>query len=166
MTKVYNDNMNNLLETRNKYHITQQEAADALGISLRTYQRYEKNFDIASKKTQNLIKILDDSYAINETKGILSIERIKQIIVPILEKNQINKCYLFGSYVRNEAREDSDVDLLVDTDMTGLDFFALVEELRVALHKKVDLLRLKDISDNNPISLIILKEGVLIYGNN
>ena len=134
--------------------------------SYTSYQRYEKNLDGTSKKIQNLIKLLDDSFSISEVKGILTIDQIRKIIVPILQKHQINKCYLFGSYVRNEAREDSDVDLLLDTDITGLDFFALVEELRIALHKKVDVLRLKDISDNNPISLIILKEGVLLYGNN
>ena len=154
--------MANLLETRKKYHITQQEAADTLGISLRTYQRYEKNLLSTSKKILNLIKLLDDSYLIDETKGILTIDQIKENIVPILEKNHIDKCYLFGSYARNEAREDSDVDLLLDTDITGLDFLTLVEDLRTALHKKVDVLRLKDISDNNPISLIILKEGVLL----
>lgn len=158
--------MDNLLETRKKYNITQNEAADTLGISLRTYQRYEKNLFPSSKKVDNLIKLLNDAYCIDESKGILTINQIKKIIVPILEKNHITKCYLFGSYVRNEAREDSDVDLLLDTDITGLDFFALVEDLRLALHKKVDVLRLKDISDDNPISLTILKEGVLLYGNN
>ena len=158
--------MANLLETRKKYHITQQEAADTLGMSVRTYQRYEKNSSLTSKKTQLLIKLLDDSYSIDETRGILTIDQIKKTIVPILEKNHINKCYLFGSYARNEAREDSDVDLLLDTDITGLDFLNLMEDLRVALHKKVDVLRLKDISNDNPISLIILKEGVLLYGNN
>ena len=158
--------MTNLLETRKKYHISQKEAADTLGISLRTYQRYEKNLCPDFKKTQNLIKLLDDYYLIDETKGILTIDQIKKTVVPILEKNNIKKCYLFGSYARNEAREDSDVDLLLDTDITGLDFFNLVEDLRVSLYKKVDVLRLKDISDNNPISLIILKEGVLLYGNN
>lgn len=158
--------MTNLLETRKKYHITQQEAADVLGMSVRTYQRYEKDSCPSNKKIQILIKLLDDSFSISETKGILSIDQIKKIVMPILKKNHITKCYLFGSYARNEAREDSDIDLLLDTDITGLDFFGLVENLRVALHKKVDVLRLKDISNDNPISLIILKEGVLIYGNN
>ena len=158
--------MTNLLETRKKYHITQQEAANALSISVRTYQRYEKDLCLKSKKTQNLIKLLDDFYSISEVKGILSIDQIKKTVMPILEKNHVNKCYLFGSYARNEAREDSDIDLLLDTDITGLDFLNLIEDLRIALQKKVDVLRLKDISNNNPISLTILKEGVLIYGNN
>ena len=158
--------MDNLLETRKKYNITQNEAADTLGISLRTYQRYEKNLFPSSKKVENLIKLINDSYRIDESKGILTIDQIKRIIMPILKNNHISKCYLFGSYARNEAREDSDVDLLLDTDLTGLDFFALVEDLRSALHKKVDVLRLKDISNDNPISLTILKEGVLLYGNN
>ena len=116
---------------------------------------------MADSKASMLIPCLAEM----EIKGILTIAQIKKIIMPILDENHINKCYLFGSYARNEAREDSDVDLLLDTDITGLDFFTLMENLRVALHKKVDVLRLKDISDNNPISLVVLKEGALIYEN-
>ena len=48
----------------------------------------------------------------------------------------------------------------MDTDITGLDFLNLVEELRDTLHKKVDLLRLSDLQSNNPIILEILKEGI------
>ena len=73
-------------------------------------------------------------------------------------------CYLFGSYAKGYATEKSDVDLLVDTDITGLDFFGLVEEFRESLHKKVDLLRLEDIRDNKEILLEILKDGIKLYG--
>ena len=69
---------------------------------------------------------------------------------------------MFGSYSRGEARENSDIDLLIDTDITGLQFFELVEEIRTSLHKKIDLLRLKDLSSDNPIILKILKEGIRI----
>ena len=79
---------------------------------------------------------------------------------PILKSNNVNCCYLFGSYAKENARENSDIDLLIDTDLTGLKFFRLAEELRTALHKKIDLLRLKDIESNNPIALEILKYGI------
>ena len=92
----------------------------------------------------------------------ISIQTIKEIFLPILKKYNINKCYLFGSYAKNIARDNSDIDLLVETDMTGLAYLNLIEELRDALHKKVDLLNLNDVSENNPISLRILKEGVLL----
>lgn len=154
--------MNSLIQARNKYQITQQQAAEILGVSLRTYQRYESDFTSNNKKYINLLKILEDSLAITEEKGLLSISQIKDIVNPILDKYQINRCYLFGSYARREPRENSDVDLLIDTDITGLKFFSLVEELRTSLHKKVDVVRIKDLTANNELVINILREGVLI----
>ena len=41
---------------------------------------------------------------------ILSIDEIRDKIRPICEKYKVEKVWLFGSYARGEAREDSDVD--------------------------------------------------------
>jgi len=47
---------------------------------------------------------------------------------------------LFGSYSRNDASPESEVDLLVDFDKAiGIRFIDLAEELEVLLHHKVDL---------------------------
>ena len=52
----------------------------------------------------------------------------------------IRRLALFGSWARGDAREDSDVDLLVDVDPSiGLDFVELAEELERALGRQVDL---------------------------
>ena len=67
-----------------------------------------------------------------------TIEEIKQRITPVAEKYGLAAVYLFGSYARGEASAESDIDLLVDTDITGLNFYGLVEELRVELKKEVD----------------------------
>ena len=48
-------------------------------------------------------------------------------------------CYLFGSYAKGKATEQSDVDLLISTKATGLRFYEIAERLRESLHKKVDL---------------------------
>lgn len=52
------------------------------------------------------------------------------------------KAYLFGSYVRGEATEESDVDLLVELDYSqriGLHYVQMILDLEELLHKKVDL---------------------------
>ncbi|MCC2547569.1 nucleotidyltransferase domain-containing protein [Hymenobacter sp. BT175] len=52
------------------------------------------------------------------------------------------KAYLFGSYARGEADEQSDVDLLVELDyehLNALDFFLWREYLTGLLGKKVDV---------------------------
>ena len=52
----------------------------------------------------------------------------------------IRRLALFGSWARGDAREDSDVDLLVDVDPSiGLDFVELAEELERALGRQVHL---------------------------
>lgn len=153
----------NLVEIRKQNGLTQKEAATLIGIPYRTYIRYEENEGYSSSyKYRMIVDDLTNKLRVDEEHGILSSERIKSELLPIFRKYNINYCYLFGSYSRGEARENSDVDLLIDTDITGLQFFELVEEIRTALHKKIDLLRLKDLSSDNPIILEILKEGIRI----
>ena len=152
-----------LKEIRNKYNLTQKEAANLIGIPYRTFVRYEEGEPIKdSYKYTKMVQDLDNALKVDEDHGILSLETIKKTLLPVLDKHGINYCYLFGSYARNEAKETSDIDLLVDTSITGIQFFVLVEEMRTALCKKVDLLRLIDLQNGNPIILEILKEGIRI----
>lgn len=52
----------------------------------------------------------------------------------------IQRMALFGSWARGEAREDSDVDVLVEVDPSiGLRFVELGDELERALGRRVDL---------------------------
>ena len=52
----------------------------------------------------------------------------------------IRRLALFGSWARGEAREDSDVDVMVDVDPSiGMGFIELAEELERALGRRVDL---------------------------
>ena len=72
-------------------------------------------------------------------------------------------CYLFGSYAKGKATEVSDVDLLISTETTGLRFFEMTERLRKGLHKKVDVLDLKQLVNNEALIREVLREGVRIY---
>ena len=58
----------------------------------------------------------------------------------------------------------ADVDLLISTGVSGLKFYGLVEEIRVALHKKVDVLNMEQLMDNPELTKEILKDGIKIYG--
>ena len=71
--------------------------------------------------------------------------------------------YLFGSYAKGYAKENSDVDLCVSTDLTGLRFVGLSGELREELKKKVDLLRLSDIQNNYELINEVMQDGIKIY---
>ncbi len=76
----------------------------------------------------------------------------------------VKKAYLFGSYSRDEASEDSDIDILVELDHSspiGMKFFSYADSLQAILHKKVDLVSYDGLSKY--VKPIIDKEKVLIY---
>ena len=161
--KIVNCKCMDLVSIRKNSGLTQREAASICGVPYRTYVRYEEEGRSRNETRYDMIsETLYGKVRIDEEHGILSLDKIKELLIPVLKEHNISYCYLFGSYARGEARENSDVDLLVETDITGIDFFVLVERIRTKLGKKVDLLRLKDLSPNNPINLEILKEGVKI----
>jgi len=69
------------------------------------------------------------------------INKIKQKILPILQEYGVEKVALFGSCVRGEMEEDSDIDILVEIkkDISLLDFVGLKQKIEEALGRKVDL---------------------------
>ena len=150
-----------LKQIRQQHGLTQKEASSLIGIPYRTYVRYEEDASYStSYKYKKMVEDLNNLLRIDENHGILSITDIKSKLIPLLQSHNISFCYLFGSYARGDMAPTSDIDLLIDTDITGLDFFSLVEEIRKTLNKKIDLLRLCDIKPDNPIVVEILKEGI------
>ena len=73
--------------------------------------------------------------------NVLSISQIKEIILPILSKHNIKEVYLFGSYARGEANNQSDVDIYCESGdiETFIDQGFLEDELVEALGKDVDI---------------------------
>lgn len=76
----------------------------------------------------------------------------------------VKKAYLFGSYSRNEADENSDIDILVELDHStpiGIRFFSYGDDLQHMLKKKVDIVSDEGLSKY--VKPYIDKEKVLIY---
>ena len=80
---------------------------------------------------------------------VYSIEVIKNIVMPIVKRYNIPAMFLFGSYARGEANENSDIDFLVDTTGTGLNSLltlgALYCDLEEAFEKRIDLITVRSI---------------------
>ena len=70
-----------------------------------------------------------------------NLDEIRNKALPILKEAGVTRSSLFGSFVRGENREDSDIDILVDFPRgKGLfEFVGLQFQLEDALKKKVDL---------------------------
>lgn len=83
-------------------------------------------------------------------------EEIKNIIIDVLRKFGVKKASLFGSVVRGEATERSDVDLLIEFKgrKTLLDLVRLKMRLEELLGRDVDVLTYNSI---NPL----LKKKIL-----
>ena len=165
--KIYLEdaNMSKIRELRTEKKMTQQQVADLVGISLRSYISYENDEKkVGTLKYKYILEKLSEINPIDEEHGILEIEDIIQKCAKVFEKYDVNFCYLFGSYAKGRATSTSDVDLLISVNIKGLKFFGLVEELREALHKRVDVLDINQLKDNLELTEEILRDGVKIYG--
>ncbi len=154
-----------LKEKRLQIGLTQDECAALLQISRRTYQSYENDKRKQSSVMYGyLLDKLTELTRIDENRGILSLDKICEVCAGIFKEWNVEYCYLFGSYAIGEAKQNSDIDLLVATPLTGMAFFELAEALREGLQKKVDVLGLEQLNNNSELLGQILKHGVKIYG--
>lgn len=78
-----------------------------------------------------------------------SIEEIKSTVQEIIAKYHIPAMYLFGSYARGDATEESDLDFLIDTTGTELTSLlrlgALYCDLQEAFQKQIDIITVNSI---------------------
>ena len=93
---------------------------------------------------------------------VYDVIKIKSLILQVLKKNNVKKAALFGSIVREEATEKSDVDLLVEFEgkKSLLDLVGLKLELQEILNRKVDVLTYDSL--HPLLKDIILNEQVVI----
>lgn len=155
----------NLKDIRLQGNLTQEEAAQLLGVTRRTYVNYEAGkIDEDSLKYKYVVETLQKASLLDESHGILTIDQIRKICSEIFKNYSVDYCYLFGSYAKGKATETSDVDLLVAMPVDGMKFFELIELLREQLKKKIDLLDIAQLDNNSALVQEILKDGIKIYG--
>ena len=93
-----------------------------------------------------ILKLIDNDV----NPGVLTIKQIKERILPIANKYNIHDIYLFGSYARGEATNQSDVDIYCESgDVRSFDAaFDFEGELKNALNKDVDVIYFSDRINN------------------
>ena len=97
-------------------------------------------------------------------KEIYTVNDIKRILQPVFKKHNIKKAVLFGSYAKGEADVKSDIDIMVDSNLRGLAFYGLLEDVVNAVGLQVDLLDRRQIIPASRIQAEIKNTGVVIYG--
>jgi predicted nucleotidyltransferase len=96
---------------------------------------------------------------------MLTVEDITQKLTPVFEQNGVTKAILFGSYAKGTADENSDVDIVVETEPKniGSDFYLLLEDIMATLEKKVELVSGLSLSYNRTLGLHVERTGKVIY---
>ena len=113
--------MSELKDLRIEKKMTQQEVADLVGISLRSYKSYENDEDKReSIKYRYIMEQLTKINFIDEEHGLLTVDDIRRKCSKVLEQYDVNFCYLFGSYAKGKETPASDVDLLISANIKGL----------------------------------------------
>jgi len=103
---------------------------------------------------------------------IYTIEEIREKVKPIAERYGIDTVWLFGSYARGEATEDSDVDLLISYKKLKGKFAigGVFEDFAEALAKPVDVVSERALTSEyssgyaRQLYANAKKDGVQIYG--
>ena len=104
----------------------------------------------------------------------MNLENIGKMIAPVAEKHRLRSVYVFGSYARDEANENSDIDLLIDREGSEIHgifgMSALFDELKILFGKEIDLVTLQSLRQqstlrNHPDFVeSVMRERVKVYG--
>lgn len=89
---------------------------------------------------------------------------VEAMIRALLRKYHAEYALLFGSYARDEATVDSDIDVLVigGEKFRAKDIFAFGEDLRQMTNKNVDAFELREVDKGTPFYDAVMNEGVRI----
>jgi len=96
---------------------------------------------------------------------VYNIEEIREILNRILENMPVYSVILFGSYAKNSADKNSDLDFVIDTKeaLMGFKLFSLITKIEEAFNKKVDAFEKAEIIENSKIDEEIKRTGVVVY---
>ena len=92
-----------------------------------------------------------------------TISHISDSLTPVFAAHRVRKAVLFGSYSKGTAEVGSDLDILVDSGLRGLEFVELIEDVREATQKDIDLIDICHVEKDSPLHSEIQNTGVVIY---
>ena len=99
------------------------------------------------------------------SEKIYTVDEIKIILKQLLKNMPVENAILFGSYAKNNPTKTSDIDILIDSNgkIKGLKFYALMDMIKEAFDKDVDVIEKTEIDKGSRIEKEIEKTGVVVY---
>ena len=99
------------------------------------------------------------------SEKIYTIEEIKEILKKVLVNMPVYNVILFGSYAKNTANKNSDLDFVIDTKekLMGFKLYSLITKIEEAFDKEVDAFEKTEILENSKIDEEIKRTGVVVY---
>ena len=99
------------------------------------------------------------------SEKVYTVDEIKIILKQILKNMPVENVILFGSYAKNEATKDSDLDFVIDTkeQLIGFKLFSLITKIEETFNKNVDAFEKSEIIENSKIDKEIKRTGVVVY---
>lgn len=130
-------------------------------LSDRLYNEVKSEDYVVESVEEALKRLHSESTNKNNRQKEIVIEKIKKY----LSNTSVEKAWLFGSFAREEQREDSDIDLLITMkniqDVDLLDYIGITHDLEDLLGRSVDLVQVGTLRKD--IENIVEEEKVLIY---
>lgn len=99
-------------------------------------------------------------------KSVLTLEEIRSALAEICKDSSVNRIWLFGSYARNEADAESDIDLIVDLDRAlDIEIFDSINGVKLDTLplKSFDRKRQSDLLFNKRFVDRVDRERILVY---
>lgn len=95
----------------------------------------------------------------------LTISEISAGIRPLAAKYGIKSVMLIGSYARQIARSDSDIDLIIEleNELDSKSYFGFLDDAEKLFNKKIDLFTTEGVK-RSVLKTELLNGGVYLYG--
>ena len=99
------------------------------------------------------------------SEKIYTIDEIKKMLEELLRDKPVYQVILFGSYAKQKATKESDVDLIIDTnsELKGFALLKLICQIEEKLKKNIDGFEKYEIIEDSAIDKEIKETGVVVY---
>jgi len=97
--------------------------------------------------------------------GIMTLDEIKDLVTPVVRQFPVKTFIIYGSYARNEATEESDIDFVVDSNdaLLGWGLCSLLGELADVLPKPFHCHEKSMVVNSGKLFDSIQRDGVVLY---